>query len=115
MRQLRDRVNEKRAQKNGVVIGVGQPDDCAVVEHVFEGRIKASEDDAKAIRPSISTVHTVDFFRTFVGDPYIFGQIAANHALSDCHAMCADARTALAVVVLPFAVESHTEEMLLQV
>ena len=48
-------------------------------------------------------VHTVDFFRSFISDPFIFGKIAANHALSDCHAMCADARTALAIATVPFA------------
>ena len=32
-------------------------------------------------------VHTVDFFRWVVTDPFLFGRIAANHALSDCFAM----------------------------
>ena len=51
-----------------VLVGLDSPDDCAVVA------------------PSkLATVHTVDFFRSFIDDPYIFGKIAANHALSDCH------------------------------
>ncbi len=32
-------------------------------------------------------VHTVDFFRAMLDDPYAFGMVAANHALGDCYAM----------------------------
>jgi selenide,water dikinase len=79
-------------------VGLDSPDDCAVV----------------APEPTLASVHTVDFFRSFIDDPYVFGIIAANHALSDCHAMCAEARTALAIAVVPYAVESKVEESLFQ-
>ena len=82
-----------------VLVGLDSPDDAAVV---------------KGCGKDMATVHTVDFFRSFISDPYIFGKIAANHALSDCHAMCADARTALAIATVPFAVEEKVEGMLYQ-
>jgi selenide,water dikinase len=58
-------------------------------------------------------IHTIYFFRSFIDDPFVFGKIAAAHALSDCHAMGAIARTALALAVVPYsAVEDITEETL---
>ncbi len=60
-------------------------------------------DDA-AISPGIPAecigVQTVDHFKSFVNDPYLFGRITANHCLGDIYAMGATASSALATVVM---------------
>jgi len=76
MRRLREGGNIPTRPE--VLIGLDAPDDAAVVQGIGVDQV---------------SIHTVDFFRSFIEDPYIFGRIAANHALSDCHAMCADAVT----------------------
>ena len=55
-------------------------------------------------------IHTIDYFRSFLSDPYVFGKIAAVHALSDVHAMGSKAQTALALAVVPFAAEEAITE-----
>lgn len=76
--------------------GCGSKVGAAVLQRVLK-RLGVGEeiggglDDAAIVappqEPGTLTVHTVDFFRSFVTDPYMFGRIAANHALSDVHAM----------------------------
>lgn len=48
-------------------------------------------------------LQSVDHFRAFINDPYLFARIATVHCLGDIHAMGASAHSALALVSIPFA------------
>jgi selenide, water dikinase len=79
-----------------VLVGLDQTDDAAVIQ------VPAQQ----------VMVQTVDHFRALLSDPYVFGQICANHCLSDLFAMAANPQSALAIVTLPYAAEAKQAEML---
>jgi selenide,water dikinase len=48
-------------------------------------------------------VQTVDHFKSFIDDPYLFGRVAALHSVSDIFAMNARPFCALAIATVPYA------------
>ena len=68
-----------------VALGLESPDDAALL--AFPGA------------PLL--LQTVDFFRAMVEDPYLFGRIAATHALGDIYAMDGLPEAALAIATVP--------------
>jgi selenide,water dikinase len=75
-----------------------------------------SPDDAAVLTPppGKALIQTVDQFRAFIDDPYLFGRIAANHCLGDIFAMGAEAHSALAAVMLPHGEDAKTSDDLYQ-
>jgi selenide,water dikinase len=86
------------ARAEDIIVGLDVPDDAAVTVPP-EGKM---------------LVQTIDFFPAFIDDPYLLGEIAANHALNDIFAMGGVPRHALATAVVPPGTSSKVEEELFQ-
>ncbi|NJR70087.1 MAG: selenide, water dikinase SelD [Synechococcales cyanobacterium CRU_2_2] len=81
-----------------IVLGLDAPDDAAVLQ----------------IPSDRLLVQTLDYFEALVSDPFIFGQITANHCLNDIFAMGAVPHSALALVQVPRGSDAAVEAQLYQ-
>ncbi len=78
--------------------------------------LDSPDDAAPVAAPAEGALYqTVDQFRAFVDDPWLFGRIAANHCMGDIHAMGGAPVSALVSVTLPFAAPRIVERDLEQV
>lgn len=78
--------------------GLEYPDDAATIE----------------VPPGKRLIQSVDHFRAFIDDAYLFGRIAANHALSDLFAMGVPADSAMVIASVPFGSEEKQSQELYQ-
>ncbi|WP_347280182.1 selenide, water dikinase SelD [Leptolyngbya sp. FACHB-16] len=92
----RIRQEQRHLEDSNILLGLESSDDAAVLQ----------------VPPGQVLVQTVDYFRALVSDPYLFGQIAAHHALSDLFAMGAKPQSALAIATLPYAPDQKVQDQL---
>lgn len=89
--------NITRTKNNQILMGLSEPDDCAALQVDKDGSV---------------ILESVDFFRSFWMDEYVFAKIATNHSLSDVHAMGSDAVSALCIAQIPFGLPVKSEQRL---
>jgi len=93
-------ISQLKTPKSALVpVGLNAPDDAAVL----------------SVPAGKQLVQSVDAFRSMIDDDYLFGQVAANHALGDVFAMGAEPHSVQAIVTLPYAHETKVEQQLLHV
>ena len=79
--------------------------------------VSTQGDDAAIINPpsGMQWLQSVDFFRGFIDDPYLLGQIAATHSLGDIYAMGGTPHSALATAIIPYSHPPIMQETLLHI
>ncbi len=92
---------------SSVICQLKIPDDPRVLLGTLAGedaavhRVRA--DSFGIAADKLVEVQTVDYFRAFLDDPYLFGRLSALHSVSDLYAMNARPFSALAIATLPYA------------
>ena len=73
-------------------------------------------DDAALFDPPAGKqlLHTIDSFKTFTPDAFVFARIAVHHALSDIYAMGGEPVTALATITVPYGTPAKVQSTLMQ-
>lgn len=106
--------------------GCGSKVGSQILEQVLEqihyqyGTVNSSgfehADDAALIQVPVGKelIQSIDHFSSFIDDPYLFGRIAANHALGDLHAMGVDAHSALVIANVVYGSEVKQSQDLFQ-
>jgi selenide, water dikinase len=101
-------------QCNGCGAKVGAKVLDRVLTRLAGGPVLPEDAAVVAVPVGRCLVQTIDYFPALVNDPYVFGQIAAQHSLSDLFAMGATPHSALALVTLPYGSAMAQEETLFQ-
>ncbi|MBF0265544.1 MAG: selenide, water dikinase SelD [Gammaproteobacteria bacterium] len=85
-------------------------------QHDKDGIVAIQKDDAAVfnIPANHQIVQSIDYFRSFIADPYLLGQVATTHALSDLYAMGAKPHSAQVLIGLPFMAREQQQETLFQ-
>ena len=91
---------------------------------VVDGLSPSNAEDAAIIAPKSSgngngraggggvLVHSIDYFAAMVEDPFVFGALAVNHALSDIYAMGGQPTSCLAIAAVPRGTDAKVEDRL---
>ncbi|CRG96652.1 selenide water dikinase, putative [Plasmodium gallinaceum] len=85
-----------------VYLGVEGCDDCCIFVH---SKSKKGEN-------SPALVQTIDFFKSFIDDEYILGEIIAIHCLSDIYSMGGTGICALCVLIVKDNIEKKLQQRL---
>jgi selenide,water dikinase len=98
--QMLERVLERVNRDYGLDAGGGfqYADDAAMIE----------------VPVGMQLIQSIDHFRSILDDPYLFGRIAANHALGDLFAMGVEAHSALVVANVVYGSEDKQSQDLYQ-
>ena len=71
--------------RDDVIVGLSEPDDAALI----------------SVPSDKLSVLSIDAFPPMILDPFVFGQITANHCLGDIYAMGAEPQSAMTIATLP--------------